>query len=320
MDKDILAKQLEHPNVQYIEANQHFNVYADSTVEQAGATWGITRISQRDLALTQPYRYFASAGAGVDAYVIDTGVLTTHAQFESRAKFGANFVVGGPDEDCNGHGTHVAGTIGGITYGVAKRVTIIGVKVLDCAGSGTYDAVIAGIEYVTKTHQSSTSKRSVSNMSLGGGASPTVDAAVTASVAGGVVHAIAAGNNNGNACSYSPARTPTAITVGATTNTDARATYSNFGTCVDIFAPGTSITSAWIGSNTATNTISGTSMATPHVAGAVALHLAHAATINDAILTPAQIDAALKTIGTPGKVGTPGTGSPNLLLFAPFSE
>jgi len=203
---------------------------------------------------------------------------------------------------------------------VLLRETIVAVKVLDCAGSGTYDGVIAGIEYVTKTHQSSTSKRSVSNMSLGGGVSVAVDAAVTASVAGGVVHAIAAGNNNANACNYSPARTPTAITVGATADTDARATYSNFGTCVDIFAPGTSITSAWIGSNTATNTISGTSMATPHVAGAVALHLGHLATIGDTVPTPAAVDAALKAIGTLDKVGSPGTGSPNILLFTPSSE
>jgi subtilisin family serine protease len=321
-DKDVLAKQLEHPNVQYIEPNQIFNIndFADGTVDQAGATWGITRTSQVDLNLALPYRYFASAGVGVDAYIIDTGVLTTHNEFEGRAKFGANFVVGGTDDDCNGHGTHVAGTIGGRTYGVAKRVTLIGVKVLDCAGSGTYAAVISGIEYVTKTHQASTSKRSVSNMSLGGGVSQAVDDATTASIAAGVNHAIAAGNNNGNACSYSPARTPDAITVGATTNTDARASYSNFGTCLDIFAPGTSITSSWIGSATATNTISGTSMATPHVAGAVALHLSHLATINDNIPTPAEVTATLKAVGTKDKVTAPGTGSLNVLLFAPHIE
>jgi subtilisin family serine protease len=320
MDKDTLAKQLEHPNVKYVEADQYFNINADETVEQAGATWGITRISQRDLALTEPYRYFASAGAGVDVYVIDTGVYTAHAQFEGRAKFGANFVVGGTDDDCNGHGTHVSGTIGGTTYGVAKRATIIGVKVLDCAGSGTYAAVISGIEYATKTHESSTAKRSVANMSLGGGASDTVDAAVTASVAAGVNHAIAAGNNNGNACSYSPARTPNAVTVGATANNDARSSFSNWGTCVDIFAPGTSITSSWIGSTTATSTISGTSMASPHVAGAIAVLLGHAATINDVVPTPAQVTATLKANATPGKVGSPGTGSPNALLFTPSSE
>jgi serine protease len=319
LDKDALAKQLEHPNVLYIEADQVVSINADPTRTQPSATWGITRSSQRDINLALPYSYYESAGLGVDAYVIDTGVLITHNEFGGRARWGENFVPTDPASDCNGHGTHVAGTIAGTTYGLAKRATIIAVKVLDCGGSGSYAGVINGIDWTTKQHQADPNikKRSVANMSLGGGASQAVDDAVTASVVGGVSHSIAAGNNGANACNYSPARTPTAVTVGATTNTDARASFSNIGTCVDIFAPGNAITSAWIGSATAINTISGTSMAAPHVAGAIALYLAHEATNTDVISTPAQVTAALKNAATPGKVTNPGTGSPNALLFTP---
>ncbi len=209
-------------------------------------------------------------GQGVHAYIIDTGVRATHQEFSGRMGNGADFVGdGNGTNDCNGHGTHVAGTTGGTTYGVAKAVTLHAVRVLNCQGSGATSGVIAGVDWVTANHATS----SVANMSLGGGVSTSLDNAVANSINSGVSYAIAAGNSNANACNSSPARVPAANTVGATTSTDARSSFSNFGTCLDIFAPGSSITSAWNTSNTATNTISGTSMATPHVTGAIALYL-----------------------------------------------
>jgi len=201
-----------------------------------------------------------------------------------------------------------------------KKTALVAVKVLSCAGSGTYAGVISGIQWVTAAHTKSTSKRSVANMSLGGGASTTVDAAVTQSVAAGVNYAIAAGNSAANACNYSPARVPVAVTVGSTDDTDTRSYFSNFGTCVDVFAPGSDITSAWIGSNDATNTISGTSMAAPHVAGAIAVHLGHLAAIFDGVPTPAEVAKWVQSEATSTKVVNPGTGSPNLLLYSPFFD
>jgi len=208
--------------------------------------------------------------------------------------------------DCNGHGTHVAGTIGGATYGVAKNVTLYTVRVLDCSGSGTNASVIAGVDWVT----AHAVKPAVANMSLGGGADAALDAAVTNSINSGVTYAIAAGNSRRDACKFSPARVPLAITVAATTNTDTRASYSNYGTCVDLFAPGSSITSAWYTSTTATNTISGTSMATPHVAGVAALYLQAHPTA-----TPTEVTNAIKAAATPNVVIDP-KGSPNLLLYS----
>jgi subtilisin family serine protease len=208
--------------------------------------------------------------------------------------------------DCNGHGTHVAGTVGGSTYGVAKGVSLVAVRVLDCSGSGTTAGVVSGINWVT----SNAIKPAVANMSLGGGASTTLDNAVSSSVSSGVTYAVAAGNSGKNACNYSPARAPTAITVGATDSTDAKPSWSNFGSCLDIFAPGVSITSAWYSSTTATNTISGTSMASPHVAGGAALILA-----KNPSFTPAQVTSALTTAATTGVVTSAGNRSPNRLLF-----
>lgn len=295
---------VHNPNVAYIEADQTMSI--DAT--QSGATWGLDRIDQRALPLNITYNYNYT-GAGVTAYVIDTGINIYHSEFGGRASVGTDTVLDGQNGvDCNGHGTHVAGTIGGATYGVAKSVTLVAVRVLNCSGSGTTSGVIAGINWVTSNHNTGAA---VANMSLGGGASTSLDTAVKNSIADGVTYAIAAGNNNRDACKFSPARVPAALTVGATTNTDARASYSNYGKCLDIFAPGSSITSAWIGSNTATNTISGTSMATPHVAGVAALYLQAHPTA-----TPAAVATAMKTAATAGVVINPGRGSPNLLLYS----
>ncbi|MBO7935492.1 MULTISPECIES: S8 family peptidase [Streptomyces] len=291
------------PAVAAVEQNQTVRV-TDTT--QSNAPWGLDRIDQTSLPLSGTYTYPDSAGSGVTAYVIDTGVRITHSQISGRASYGYDAVDGDTTaSDGNGHGTHVATTIAGSTYGVAKKAKIVAVRVLDNNGSGTTAGVIAGIDWVTRNH----SGPSVANLSLGGGASSTLDTAVRNSIASGVTYAVAAGNSSANASSYSPARVTEAITVGATTSTDARASYSNYGSVLDIFAPGSSITAGWYTSDTATNTISGTSMATPHVAGAAAVYLA-----GHTSATPAQVATALTSGATTGKVTSPGTGSPNRLL------
>ena len=302
VDAKTAARIAADPSVAYVEQNHEVRI-ADT---QTNPTWGIDRIDQRNLPLSNSYTY-PNTASSVRAYVIDTGVLNSHSDFAGRATSGYDFVDNDSDAtDCNGHGTHVAGTIAGTTYGVAKQARIVGVRVLDCAGSGTNAGVISGVDWVT----ANAVKPAVANMSLGGGANTALDNAVANSIAAGITYAIAAGNSNANACNYSPARTAAAITVGATTNTDARASYSNYGTCLDIFAPGSIITSAWYTSNTATNTISGTSMAAPHVAGAAAL-VAQA----NPTWTPAQIRDYLVNNATSNVVTSPGTGSPNKLLY-----
>ncbi|GAA1595967.1 S8 family peptidase [Actinoplanes couchii] len=296
------AKLAADPVVDYVEQNQVIRLAAGT---QTGATWGLDRIDQASLPLSTTYTY-PNTASSVHAYIIDTGILTTHSQFGGRAVSGYDFVDSDSNAtDCNGHGTHVAGTVGGSTYGVAKEVQLVAVRVLDYEGSGTTAGVISGINWVT----SNAIKPAVANMSLGGSASTTLDTAVANSIAAGITYGVAAGNDNANASSYSPARVASAITVGATTSTDARASYSNYGSILDIFAPGTSITSAWYTSTTATSTISGTSMATPHVVGAAALVLQ-----DNPSYTPAQVASTLTGNAVSGKVTSPGTGSPNLLL------
>ncbi len=291
-----------NPAVAYIEQDQEVSVSAT----QSGATWGLDRVDQRNLPLNGTYTY-TPTGAGVRAYIIDTGINTTHNDFGGRATSGYDAVDGGAATDCNGHGTHVAGTVGSNTYGVAKGVSLVAVRVLDCAGSGTNSGVLAGMDWVTANHV----KPAVANMSLGGGASTAIDDAVNRMHNAGVTVVVAAGNENQNACNVSPSRAANAVTVGATTSSDARASYSNYGTCVDVFAPGSNITSTWYNSNTATSTISGTSMASPHVAGIAALYLQGTPSA-----TPATVTNALITTATTGVVTSAGTGSPNRLVYS----
>lgn len=300
---------LKDPNIKYVEQDQRVSIepMVEAAGDQGGATWGLDRIDQRDLPLNSNYHYDYD-GSGVTAFVIDTGVRNTHNEFGGRASSGYDFIDNDNDSsDCNGHGTHVAGTIGGSTYGVAKNVNIVGVRVLNCSGSGTNSGVISGINWVKNNAQGP----SVANMSLGGGASQALDDAVNAAVAAGISFVVAAGNDNSNACNYSPARAANAVTVGSTTSTDSRSSFSNYGTCLDIYAPGSSITSAWYNSNSATNTISGTSMASPHVAGVAALYLAE-----NPALSPTQLTNLLVSRASSGKVGDAKTGSPNKLLYS----
>ncbi|MET7950062.1 S8 family serine peptidase [Micromonospora sp. NPDC005324] len=297
------ARIAADPAVAYVEQNHTVSI---SGTQANPPSWGLDRIDQRNLPLDSSYTY-PNTASNVHAYIIDTGIRFSHNDFGGRATSGYDAVDGGSADDCNGHGTHVAGTVGGSAYGVAKAVQLVGVRVLNCSGSGTNAGVIGGVDWVT----ANAIKPAVANMSLGGGANSSLDNAVRNSIASGVTYGLAAGNDNGaNACNTSPARTTEAITVGSTTSSDARSSFSNVGTCLDIFAPGSSITSAWYNSNTATNTISGTSMATPHVVGAAAL----VASANPS-WTPAQVRNQLVANATPNVVSNPGSGSPNLLLY-----
>ena len=308
MNEQQAAALAADPAVQSVEENGVVSIDA-STTQINPPSWGLDRIDQPALPLSNSYTYDAN-GTSVRAYVIDTGIRTTHTDLGGRATNGYDFVDNDAiAQDCNGHGTHVAGTIGGTTYGVAKGVSLIAVRVLDCGGSGTYEGVVAGIDWVT----ANAVRPAVANMSLGGGKSTTLDNAVRNSINAGVVYALAAGNSSADACNSSPSGTVEALTVGATDSTDTRASWSNWGSCVDIFAPGVNITSAWGTGDTATNTISGTSMATPHVTGAAARYLA-----TNPCASPSAVASALLGNATANKVVNPGTGSPNKLLATAF--
>jgi subtilisin family serine protease len=302
---DRAARQLAaHPAVAYVEQDLTVQLAATQTNPPS---WGLDRIDQRNLPLNNSYT-FPTTASNVHIYILDTGIRTTHNDFGGRAIHGRDAVDNDNDAtDCHGHGTHVAGTAGGTAFGVAKGATLVAVRVLNCAGSGSTTSIVNGINWVT----SNAIRPAVANMSLGGGGvNTTMNNAVANSINSGVSYAIAAGNSNSNACNFSPALVPAAITVGATTTSDARASFSNFGTCLDIFAPGQGITSAWFSSNTATNTISGTSMASPHAAGVAALILAA-----NPGFSPAQVRNEMVADATTNVVGNPGTGSPNRLLF-----
>jgi len=303
MDEAAAKRLAADPAVAYVQQDG----IASISDTQTGATWGLDRVDQRALPLNQTYTY-ANTAANVNAYILDTGINKSHPEFEGRAKDGYDFIDNDSDaSDCQGHGTHVSGTVGSKTYGLAKKVNLIGVRVLDCQGNGPYSQIIAGVDWVARNAV----KPAVANMSLGGGADTTVDNAVKGAIASGVTFAVASGNANTNACSTSPARVPEAITVNATDNADNRSSFSNYGSCTDIFAPGTNITSTRNGGGT--TQMSGTSMATPHVAGAAALYLSA-----NPSATPAQVRTALVDNATANAVKSPGTGSPNKLLYTGF--
>ena len=295
-----LAKLQADKRVKYIEQDAMMHMSATQT----GATWGLDRVDQRSRPTDGSYIYNYT-GSGIKAYIIDTGINTAHTNFGGRAIWGTNTTGDGRNSDCQGHGTHVAGTVGSATWGVAKSVTLVAVKVLNCSGSGTNSGVIAGVNWAVTNKGSATA---VANMSLGGGFSQAVNDAVNTAASKNLVMVVAAGNENQNACNVSPASAASAITVGSTTNTDARSSFSNYGSCVDLFAPGSNITSTWIGSTTATNTISGTSMASPHVAGAAVLRIAAGSSTNSAV-TGAVISSATTNVVS----GV--NGSPNRLLY-----
>ncbi len=291
------------PSVKYIEQNQRVSL---GTIDTTDVPNGLDRVDQR-LGRNGEYNDFNRRGAGVHVYVIDTGINAGHQEFAGRVGPGHDTVDNDSNPaDCHGHGTHVASTAAGSEYGLAKNATVHGIRVLNCQGSGTNAGVIAGIDFVTQNHVAP----AVANMSLGGSKSQATNDAVAASVNAGVTYAVAAGNESTDACTKSPASEPLAITVGALEDSsDARASFSNFGVCVDMFAPGRNIKAAWIGSSSATNIISGTSMASPHMAGAAALVLG-----DDPSLSPAQVQGALEDVATVDCVTNAGSGSPNLLL------
>jgi len=313
MTPEMLRMESVDPMVLLVEPNRRITATQSCNI-QRNVIWNLDRVDERTLDLVNADYTYDANGEGVNAYIVDTGILLTHVEFEGRAVWGTN-TIDTRNVDCNGHGTHVASTVGGRLYGVAKKVTLIAVKVLDCSGSGTTAGVINGVNWVASQHKSA-GKRSVANMSLGGGLSTTLNNAVDAAVDAGVSFVVAAGNDNRDACSYSPASAPKAIGVAATTSVDKRASFSNFGTCVAILAPGQTILGAWIGSDTATNTISGTSMASPHTCGVAALTLSR-----NPNLTPAQVKTLLSGDSTPNVIDLACTTSqclatPNKFLYS----
>jgi subtilisin family serine protease len=307
MTEDQAKKLAGDSRVAFVQQNQKIAVSQDNPPwSQANPPWGLDRVDQRDLPLDKTY-YQPITASNVTVYVIDTGIYAAHRDFGGRASIGTDTIKDGKNGvDCHGHGSHVAGTIAGTKFGVAKRARVVAVRAMNCFGMGTTESVVAGIDWVTAHAH----KPAVVNMSLRGGPDPAMDAALKKSVAAGITYSVAAGNDSADACGGSPGRVPEAITVGATDNTDAKAAFSNFGTCVDLFAPGVNVESVGITGPDATATLSGTSMATPHVSGAAALYLS----VNPGA-SPADVAAALTDAATPDKVLTPGTGSPNRLLY-----
>ena len=300
-DKFVEAMK-RNPHVLSVESDK---VMKADTTTQNSAVWGLDRIDQKNLPLNSNYSY-SQTGSGVTAYIVDTGILSSHQQFSGRLLAGYTAIAdGNGTNDCNGHGTHVAGTVGGTIYGAAKNVKLVPVRTLACDGSGASSGVLAGLDWIAKNGQ----KPAVVNMSLGGGVSSALDNAVVNLFNSGYTVVVAAGNSNTNACNSSPSRVSQAITVAATDNTDTRASYSNYGSCVDIFAPGSQITSAWIDTATSTKVLNGTSMATPHVSGIVADMLQSTPTA-----TPKTISANLLKQATANVVKNVA-GSPNRLLY-----
>ncbi|KAI7898712.1 serine protease 1 [Cokeromyces recurvatus] len=317
-DKQILEAIRQSDDVAFIEHDSM--VYANEL--QRNAPWGLSRVSHKD-PLTfknyQQYEYNSHGGEGVKVYVIDTGVNVDHVDFEGRAIWGHTVPNGDDDMDGNGHGSHCAGTIAGKRYGIAKKAQPVAVKVLRSNGSGTMSDVVRGVDWATTAHLKEASaarksnkkyKGAVANMSLGGGKSPSLDAAVNGAVDAGIIFAVAAGNDNRDACNYSPAAAENAITVGASTIADERAYFSNYGPCVDVFAPGLNILSVWRGSKYATNTISGTSMASPHVAGLAAYFLS----LEEEAVTPKQMKEKILKLATKGILDKIPDDTPNLLI------
>ncbi|OOQ85679.1 Alkaline protease 2 [Penicillium brasilianum] len=329
--EDVIEQVRRHPDVEYIEKDSEVHHFEDPAIEK-NAPWGLARISHRDslsFGSFNKYLYAEDGGEGVDAYVIDTGTNVNHVDFEGRANWGKTIPQGDQDEDGNGHGTHCSGTIAGKKYGVAKKANVYAVKVLRSNGSGTMSDVVKGVEWAAEAHIKKAKdakdgkvkgfKGSVANMSLGGGSSRTLDLAVNAAVDAGIHFAVAAGNDNADACNYSPAAAEKAVTVGASTLADERAYFSNYGKCTDIFAPGLNILSTWIGSKYAVNTISGTSMASPHIAGLLAYYVSLQPSSDSAFaveeITPKKLKNALITVATSGALTDIPSDTPNLLAW-----
>lgn len=315
LDESELKELDSMSEVEYIEPNQVVRI--SDTVVQNNADWGLGRHSSKGTLSggSYTYTYDSSGGSNARVYVIDTGILTTHTDFGGRAIAGANFITGESNTDLNGHGTHCAGTVGSTTYGVAKSATLVGVKVLSASGSGSTAGVISGIEWAVSDARGYPNQVNVLSLSLGGGYSAASNAAIAAAVTAGFASAVASGNSGDNACNYSPASEPLAITVNAINIQDTITSWSNFGSCTDVLAPGNAIQSTYIGSNTATATLSGTSMATPHVAGL----LAYIGT-REGIRTAAELENRLKTLAVSGVVSGLPTGTPDLLVQNELSQ
>ncbi|QKX63494.1 uncharacterized protein TRUGW13939_10665 [Talaromyces rugulosus] len=330
-DENVIDAIRRHPDVEYIEKDSLVHTMEDPSVEK-NAPWGLARISHRDslsFGTFNKYLYAAEGGEGVDVYVIDTGTNTDHVDFEGRASWGKTIPAGDADEDGNGHGTHCSGTIAGKKYGVAKKANVYAVKVLRSNGSGSMSDVVTGVEWAATQHikkvkdakagKAKGFKGSAANMSLGGGKSVTLDKAVNAAVDAGIHFAVAAGNDNADSCNYSPAAAEKAVTVGASTLADERAYFSNYGKCNDIFAPGLNILSTWIGSKYAVNTISGTSMASPHVAGLLAYYLSLQPASDSAFavaeITPKKLKESLISVGTQGALTDVPSDTTNILAW-----